>query len=338
MKHEVDLSNYSIRTDLTIETIDTKKKIKGIKCKSKLFNNIKVTYVLVHKDGSKLINKKVGKYITIEFDDVTDEVNKKEIVKVFVRELKKLIKIKDKSEHVLIIGLGNSTSTPDSLGPLTIDKITVTNHLYLLNSLDTKYQRISVFNPGVMGHTGLETSDLIKSVVNMIEPSLVIVIDALASQSIERVNKTIQMTTSGIHPGSGIGNKRKEISMETLNVPVIAIGVPTVVDAVSIVSDTINYMFKHYSFSKENINNPIYKLVPTGINYLEKDISPTKEDKTTLLGLVGSLSEEEIRNLIKEVLTPIGYNLMVTPKEVDFTIEELSKVISLGINQTFHDK
>ena len=147
------------------------------------------------------------------------------------------------------------------------------------------------------------------------------------------------MTNTGISPGSGVGNHRKEISMETIGIPVVAIGVPTVVDAVTIVSDTINYMHKHFSYTKNNINNPMNKLIVKGqVNYLKRDIKVNNEDKSTLLGLIGTLNEAEIKSLLLEVLSPIGYNLMVTPKEVDFVIEKLADIIGNGLNDALHKK
>ena len=335
MKHSVDLSKYQIRTDLAIESI---KDIKNIS-KEKIEENIKITNVVVDDKVSSLINKKKGNYITIEFDDVTDSSNYEKVKKVFVRELNNLLNLLkiEKKASCLIIGLGNSKSTPDSLGPLTINNIIVTNHLFELDELSNEYRRVSVLVPGVMGQTGLETSDVISSIVDKFKPNFIILIDALASQSVERVNKTIQMTDTGIHPGSGIGNSRKEISYETLNIPCIAIGVPTVVDAITIVSDTINYMHKHYTYSKLNINNPLNKLMAYSPNYLKEKIELNKKDKETLLGIVGTLEEEERKQLLFEVLSPIGYNMMVTPKEVDFLIEKLSNLIGNGLNEALHN-
>lgn len=337
MKHIIDLKKYKIRTDLAIEAID--KNIKGIETKVYEEKNIKITDVFVDKEGSKTIGKKEGKYITIEFDDVTDYENAMDVKKVFNKELKKLmdyLNIKE-SDTCLVIGLGNQKSTPDSLGPLVINDVIVTRHLFEIGNVDKNFRNVATFIPGVMGTTGLETSEIILSLVNIFKPNFIVTIDALASQSLDHVNKTIQMTDTGIHPGSGVGNSRKEISSDTLNIPVIAVGVPTVVDAVTIVSDTINYMFKHYSYSKKNINNPLNKLMILP-NYFKDEININKEDKQKLLGIVGTLNNSEIKELIYEVLTPIGYNLMVTPKEVDFVIEKLAKVIADGINMTLHKK
>lgn len=335
MKHEIDLSKYKIRTDLAIESIP-----KNLDIKTKKVDNIKISELYINEEISKQINKKIGNYITIEFEDITDEYNKERVKEIFIKELRQLLKEMNikKQDSCLIIGLGNRMSTPDALGPKTIDNLIITNHLYKLGMLDEKYRRVSALNPGVMGTTGIETSDIIESISKKTKPEFIIVIDALASSSIERVNKTIQITDTGIHPGSGIGNSRKEISKDLLNIPVIAIGVPTTVDAVTIVSDTINYLTKHYSYTRKNINNPMNKLITKGnINYLKKDIKIDKDEKKQLLGLIGNLDEEETRQLIRETLTPIGYNFMVTTKEIDFIIEKLTDIIGNGLNKTLHD-
>lgn len=340
MKHEVDLKKFEIRTDLTIEILENNKNIDGVISKVEKIDELTVTDVFIDTLGSEKLNKKVGNYITIEFDDITDETNRKKVEEVFVYKLKELLKKKKIrfSDSCFVIGLGNEKSTPDSLGPLATNKVIVTNHLFELGELSKDYRRVWSLSPGVMGTTGMETSDVINSVTKTIKPSFIIVIDALASQSLERVNRTIQMTDTGIAPGGGIGNNRKEISEDIFGIPVIAIGVPTTVDAVTIVSDTINYMYKHFSYLKKNMNNPANKLMIGNPNYLKKDVSISDSDKSNWLGLIGNLSETETRQLIYEVLTPVGYNLMVTPKEVDFIIEKLSDIIGNGINKAIHKK
>ena len=291
MKHEIDLKNYQIRTDLLIETIN-----EDIDKKEEIIKNVKVTSVKVDKKISNIINKKVGNYITLEFTDITDNDNLKDITSVFSDKLKELLEINKikETDKCLIVGLGNLKSTPDALGPLVINEILVTSYLFELNEVEDGFRYTYAISPGVMAQTGIETSDYIKSIVSLIKPDFVIIIDALASMALERLNKTIQMTDTGIHPGSGIGNKRKEISKETLNIPVISVGVPTVVDAVTIVSDTINYMYKNYSYTKMNIDNPMNKLVIGNINYLNKKIEIDKKDKEELFGLVGNLEDSEI--------------------------------------------
>jgi len=337
MGHNINLSKYKVRTDLAIECIDD---INNINTDVVINDDIKITHVYIDDVIGKRINKKKGNYITIEFDDITDYENCKKVENIFSNALNELLKKLNLSEKqsCLIVGLGNSKSTPDALGPLSASNILVTNHLFKLGDVEDGFRPVSVTIPGVMGQTGLETSEVVFSIVNKFKPDFIIVIDALASQSIERVNKTIQITDTGIHPGSGVGNSRKEISSDILNIPCIAIGVPTVVDAITIVSDTINYMHKHYSYSKANINNPSNKLMVYSPNYLKKKIEINAEDKQTLLGIVGTLNNEEVKQLLYEVLTPIGYNLMVTVKEVDFLIEKLSLIISNGINKALHNQ
>lgn len=320
MEHEIDLKNVNLYTDLAIEQIDSN--IKVTKYKK---NNIKVTNVLLDKD---MENKKKGNYITIEFDDCTDKKNKKNITKVLIQEIKKIIK---NYSLYLIIGLGNSKSTPDSLGPKVIDNILVTNHLYELNSLSSDYKRVCAIKTSVMANTGIESYDIIKSITSVIKPDCIIVIDSLAARSIERLNKTIQITDSGINPGSGIGNNRKEISFNTLNIPVIAIGVTTVVSLSNILVDTSNYLFKYYDYiySIKDKN----KLVTSIPNYLKYNIKTNKQ----VFGLLNKLDDEEKRVLFNNVLNPIGYNLLVTDKDIDFQIDKLSSIISDSINMSLHN-
>ena len=336
MNKEIDLSKYQLRTDLAIESVSDK--IDGINIKTDEIDSIKITDVYIDESGAKKINKKSGNYITIEFNDITDMDNRDKVLNIFIDNLKKILnKVNiDDNASCLVIGLGNDKSTPDSLGPLTIGDVIVTNHIFALGQMSDGFRRVSAINPGVMGTTGIETSDIISSIVDKINPDFIIVVDALASQSIERVNKTIQMTDTGIHPGSGVGNSRKEISEEVLGIPVVAIGVPTTVDAVTIVSDTINYMYKHVIYTRDNINNPGNKLMVSTPNYLKKNIEINDSDKSKLMGLVGTLSDDEVRSLIFEVLTPVGYNLMVTPKEIDFVVDKLAYIIGMGINKTLH--
>ncbi len=336
LDNKINLNKYEIRTDLAIETIEkTKSKIKVDKEK---IDDITITKVNVGKKEEKRLNKKKGIYITIEFDDITNFETREKVGKVLEGETKKLLKFKKITDHdeCLIIGLGNDKSTPDALGPKAIEELLVTRHLFLLANPKEGIRKVSALNPGVMGNTGIETSDIIMSVINTIKPDFIIVIDALAALSIERLNKTIQMTDTGIHPGSGVGNQRKEISEDILGIPVIAIGVPTVVDSAIIVSDTITYLFKHLSYIKNNYDKN--KLVTTRFKYKDKlkDQELSLEEKKEVIGLIGTLSEIDQQNLIKEVLISIDYNLMVTPKEIDFLIDKLSNVIASSLNNCLH--
>ena len=337
MGNKINLSKYNIRTDLIVDIIDNNSNINK---ETDTYEGIKITRVEVEKDMEEELNKKKGTYITIEFDDVTNYEDREKIGKCFENEIKKLLNklnIKD-DDDCLIIGLGNEKSTPDALGPLSIKNILVTRHLFILNTNHKEGLRsVSAIIPDVMGNTGIETSDIIKSIVNTIKPKFIITIDALASSSINRLNKTIQMTDTGIHPGSGIGNSRKEINKDTIGVPVIAIGVPTVVESSIIVNDTIKYLLKHISYIKNNFSKSKLTYTKFG-NYLDKiknsDLST--DEKKEILGMIGELSEEDKLSLINEVLTSINYNLMVTNTEIDYLILKLSEIIANSLNNALH--
>ena len=333
--HEVDLSKYRLRTDLIVEHLSN---FKGYKKEEEQYKDIKIETITLDKDNAKLISKKEGIYKTIYFEDVTDENNFNNLLHATTLALKDLLKsinIED-NYSALIVGLGNRKATPDALGPLTIDSIKITRQIVELGlPLDSKYRVISSLVPGVMGTTGIETKEIIEGVIEKTKPDFLIVIDALAASSLERINKTIQITDTGIHPGSGLLNNRFEISKETLGLPVIAIGIPTVVDATTIVSNTINYIFRHFSYEKENINNNKLKLVPpSSRDYKNHDKTLERREREEVMGLIGNLEEDEIKTLITEVLTPLGYNLLVTPKEIDFVIEKLSLLLSKALNKS----
>lgn len=265
MKHEVNLSLYTFYTDIALESLEYNNMQSETEIKN--IDDVIITKIKVDKKTGKIINKKEGNYTTIEFQDITDSTNKESVINALTKELKHYINIK-KDDLVLIVGLGNELSTPDSLGPKCIDNIIVTNHIYELNMLDDNYNRVSLLKPGVYGKTGIETSIIIDSICKRIKPSLVIVIDSLCSGSVDRLNRTIQITDTGINPGSGIGNKRKEISKQSLDIPVIAIGVPTVVSLINIINDVlieIKYNKKIKNQLKEDLDLIV---TPTEIDYI----------------------------------------------------------------------
>ncbi|MFD1038538.1 GPR endopeptidase [Virgibacillus byunsanensis] len=348
--------NYQVRTDLAVEAKDMyvekdekreEDRIKGVTIKEREENNIKISYVDITSEGADLLDKKPGSYVTIYADGVKrqDTKRQEDAAKILARELEELVK-KNKIPNDatgLIVGLGNWNVTPDALGPMTAEKILVTSHLFQMEheSVAEGYRPVASVTPGVMGVTGIETSDIIFGIIEKFDPDFVIAIDALASRSIERVNETIQLSDSGIHPGSGVGNKRKELSKETLGIPVIAIGVPTVVDAVTITSDTIDFILKHFGREWSEKDRPSKALAPASFSFGSKEFTeedlPNEEKRETFMGIVGNLSEDEKRKLIKEVLTPIGHNLMVTPKEVDGFMIDMANVIASGVNAALHE-
>jgi spore protease len=358
MDKSIDLSQYSVRTDLAIEaremvlegTVGQEEnlsQIEGVIIKEKNINDIKLSLVVVTKIGEQQLGKKAGRYLTLEVQGIREHNTEvqHEVEKVFANEFSHFLEgsgIK-KTDSCLVVGLGNWNVTPDALGPLVCENLLITRHLFQLQpeNVEEGYRPVSALSPGVMGLTGIETSDIIFGVVEKIKPDFVIAIDALASRSIERVNSTIQISDTGIHPGSGVGNKRKELSKETLGIPVIAIGVPTVVDAVSITSDTIDFILKHFGKELKEGNRPSRALAPAGMSFgdrrkLTEEDLPEEKQRKTFLGIIGTLSDEEKRKLIYEVLSPIGHNLMVTPKEVDVFIEDMANLIANGLNSSLH--
>ncbi|MBY6270582.1 MAG: GPR endopeptidase [Bacillaceae bacterium] len=346
---------YSVRTDLALEAkdmvaerADNQAALEGVTVKERTEKGIKVSEVVIDERAAKEIGKKPGNYITLEAIGVReqDERIEKDAQEIFAKELALLLKRSgiSKEASCLIVGLGNWNVTPDALGPLVCENVIVTRHLFELQPETVRdgYRPVSALAPGVMGLTGIETSDIVFGVVQKTKPDFLIVIDALASRSIERVNATIQISDSGIHPGSGVANKRKELSRETIGVPVFAVGVPTVVDAVTIASDTIDFLLKHFGREMKEGNRPSRALAPAGLTFGKKRVLtgedlPAEEEKKTFLGVVGTLGEEEKRQLIREVLNPLGHNLMVTPKEVDVFMERMANLLAAGINAALHE-
>lgn len=345
---------YGVRTDLAVEARDMyvekekpAEEVPGVTVKDDTYNNVKVSHIEISEQGEKSLNKKPGSYITIFADGVKKQDTKMQsnAAKVLATQIIKMMR-KNKVEQGskgLIVGLGNWNVTPDALGPMTVEKVMVTNHLFELNfeNVARGYRPVAAISPGVMGVTGMETSDIILSIIEKFNPDFVIVIDALASRSIERINETIQITDTGIHPGSGVGNKRKELSRETLGIPVIAVGVPTVVDAVTIASDTLDYLLKHMGRELKEKDTPRSSLIPSSMpikheNLTSEDL-PDEENRSKFLGLVGNLSDQEKRSLLEEVLSPTGKNLIVTPKEIDGFMVDMAHLIAQGINAALHE-
>lgn len=307
---------YDFRTDLALERRDLyrsanniQNEIDGIETeKEENDDNIITTRVkVINEKGEEAIGKPIGTYITVDIKNLkiaeNDEIQKAS--EIVTKELKNLIdKHINKEEDILVVGLGNAYVTPDSLGPKVVKDIDITRHLlkYVPQYLEKDARPVSAIAPGVLGTTGIETMEVIKGIVENVSPKLIIVIDSLASKSIERISSTVQIADTGIVPGAGVGNTRNEISKKTLGVPVIAIGVPMVVDAATIATDSIDLFIE--KLQKEATSN----------EYLNQ------------------LKETNKYELIKEALVPNDYNLIVTPKEIDELIENMKDVIARAIN------
>ena len=307
---------YNFRTDLALERRDLYNKanniendIDGIEAEEEKVNdNIVISRVRVtNENGEAAIGKKKGNYITIDVRNlkIAGEEEIQKTSEVVTNELKKLIENHiTKQDAILVVGLGNIYVTPDSLGPKVINEIDITRHLleYMPEVLDKNTRQVSAISPGVLGTTGIETMEILKGIIDNVKPKLVIIIDALASRNIERISSSVQIADTGIVPGAGVGNARKELTEATLGVPVIAMGIPTVVEAATIAADSLTLFIKKvqdYGNSNDFLNK---------------------------------LQEEDKYKIIKEILAPEEYNFIVTPKEIDSLIEKMKDIVARGIN------
>ena len=249
-------ANYRIRTDLALESKERFERdnveIGGVVIREFYDEerDIQTTWVKIETEkGAKAMGKPQGTYITMEAPNmsVPDEDYHREISKELSKHLRKLASL-DKEKSVLVVGLGNRDVTPDALGPNVIQNLHITRHVLreygTLGMGEERAHAVSGIVPGVMAQTGMETLEIIQGVVAEVKPDVVIAIDALAARSTKRLNRTIQITDTGINPGSGVGNHRDGLNADTLGIPVIGIGVPTVVDAATIVHDAMAHLLE----------------------------------------------------------------------------------------------
>lgn len=321
------LEKYSVRTDLALEEKERFEsdnvEIPGVVLDEEYDKEmeIRITRVKVEtENGAKIMGKPVGVYLTIEAPNmaVPDEDYHREVsVKLsgFIRELIQGRELDTEDLSVLVVGLGNRKVTPDALGPYVADNLCVTRHIvkeYGKYAMGMEHARlVSAIVPGVMGQTGMETLEIVKGVVNETKPDLVIAIDALAARNTKRLNRTIQIADTGIHPGSGVGNHRNGLTKESVGIPVIGIGVPTVVDAATIANDTM-----------ENL-----------IDALE-----SSEMLKGVGDVLRTYNSAEKYELVKELISPHLNGMYVTPKDEDDLVKQISYTISEALNMLFTNK
>jgi spore protease len=315
------MSLYGIRTDLAIEAREMAGspggELPGIWSETAKENGIAVTRMHVQtEEGAKAIGKMPGHYVTLEVPELRrgDTELQDKVATTFAKEFEAFLSRLGigPTASVFIVGLGNWNVTPDALGPIVVENTMVTRQFFELmpDQVSPGYRPVSAVAPGVLGTTGIESSDIVQGIAEKAKPDLIIAIDALAARSLDRVNTTIQIADTGIHPGSGIGNKRKALTKEVLGVPCIAIGVPTVLYASTIVNNTMDMVFEHMKRHTDNTD--------------------------PLFGVFGTMAESERLQLVKEVLEPVGHDLLVTPKEIDKFIEDIGNVIASGLNAALH--
>lgn len=298
--------NCIFKTDMADERVDIYKRVNnlteidGVKVETNNGEGFVTTNVeVLNENGSKAILKDIGKYVTMEVEDVKylEDNEKKNVIDELSRVILELIG-NDTKKSVLVLGLGNINVTPDALGPKVVNNIEITRHLinFAKELVDSDTRSVCAIAPGVLGTTGIETSEIVYSIVKKINVDYVIAIDSLASQSIKRLGKTIQISNTGITPGAGVNNKREGINEESLGIPVIAIGVPTVVDMATITNETINKV----------------------------------EGSDNISGEFFNISKEERYNIIANLLNTENY--MVTPKDIDDVIDIVSNIVAHSIN------
>ena len=319
------VEKYKIRTDLAMEQKERFEsdhvEVSGVVLEEEYDEEkeIKITTVRIEtENGAKAMGKPVGTYLTLEAPNMAaaDEGYHREISETLAGFLEKYMKDTEENQEkgysVLVVGLGNREVTPDALGPYVVDQLNVTRHIvqeYGRYAVGKGGSRIvSAIVPGVMAQTGMESAEIIRGIVNETTPDLIMVIDALAARSTKRLNRTIQISDAGIHPGAGVGNHRSEITKDTMGIPVIAIGVPTVVDAATIVNDTM-----------ENF-----------ITALE-----TSETLKGVGVVLQGYNSAEKYELVKELIAPHLNGMFVTPKDIDDTVRRISYTISEAMNMLF---
>lgn len=313
---------YQVRTDLALEARERFEEdnveIKGVRLdEEQATPDILISSVVIEtENGAKAMGKPKGNYVTLEAPNMIeeDEGYHREISVQLSRVLKRLLP-KEKEFTTLVAGLGNRAVTPDSLGPRVVDNLCITRHIikefgkYVIG--DSCHKSVSSIVPGVMAQTGIESMEIVRGIVKETSPDVIIAVDALAARSTRRLNRTIQITDTGINPGSGVGNHRHALNSESVGIPVIAIGIPTVVDAATIVIDTMNNLLEAMSQAEQI-----------------RRISSSYE----------KLDMMEKYELVRELLTPQLNTLYVTTKDVDEAVKRLSFTVSEGINMALQEE
>lgn len=289
---------FSIRTDLAMEARELHPSLSGVTEESEEHEGVAVTRIaLTTDDAAARLEKRKGRYVTLDAPELSARPLDlfERVSRALSNELSRLMEGLGTFENVLVVGLGNRAITPDSLGPRVVESIYVTRHIkqYMPDALPGPVRAVSAVAPGVLGVTGVETMEIVRGVVEHCKPDLVIAVDALASRRAARISTTVQLTDAGISPGAGVGNNRTGLDRETLGVPVIAIGVPLVVFATTISQDTISLI----------------------------------ADETGLHN-----DEERLKELAAKVIAEHIGELIVTPKEIDSIVADMTRIVADGIN------
>ncbi len=320
MKQRFVHFSKGVFSDLAVESTEllraeAEREIPGVRVTEESKDGIHVTRVAVlTPEAERLMQKPVGNYITIEAPGLRKRNRdlQQQVGEILAGEVSSLLRSQKFAfrfpESFLVVGLGNWRATADSLGPKVISRLLVTRHLkqYVPSELTNQLRSVSAIAPGVLGLTGIETGEIIRGIVEKTGPQAIVAIDSLSARSVDRIITTVQLADTGIHPGSGVGNKRVGLTFDTLGVPVIAIGVPTVVHAVTIADNTLEAVADRLEMHKE------------------------------LKEALEALQTEDRRHIIKEAVTEKLGDLVVTPKEIDNYIGDMAQLIAGALNVAFH--
>ncbi len=299
-------------TDMALEARnivrgDAKEEIPGVRVNESEGGGVAVTEVeIVEESAEKLMGKPRGHYVTLDVPTFKerDPDLKRRLMESLTDRLKSLIPQKV-SQSVLVVGLGNWNATPDALGPRVIERLLVTRHLSQVvhDDIKDRMRAVAAVAPGVLGTTGIETLDIIRGIVKETQPDVVVAIDALAARNLDRLLGSVQIADTGIHPGSGVGNRREELTKSSVGVPVIAIGVCTVVQSISIAQEAVHMLADQLA------------------------------DDMTFYDILKQMAPSEQRGLVDEVLGSRFSGLMVTPKEIDVLIDDMADVLAEALNR-----
>lgn len=303
-----------IRTDLAMEAREARGEMHGVTVEEATLCGMTITRVRVmDEEGANTIGKPVGTYVTIECAGLSqrEAEHQRVLHESIAREIAAMLPKKENLK-ALIVGLGNRYLTPDSLGPRTTERVLVTRHLltHLPDSVDGRLRDVCAISPGVLGITGVETGEIVKGVVERIHPDVVLCIDSLAARRTSRILTTVQLADTGVQPGSGVGNARREISSHTLGVPVIAIGVPMVVHASTITHDAVESLLS----ALKNVSG----------------------EGTQIYELLMSFGDDGLREALAQTQPPEMEGLIVTPSVIDDAVEAVASAVATGINMALH--
>lgn len=295
--------DFNIYTDLAREAREINPDLPGVKEQDEKLEQADISRIeVMTEDAANKLGKPIGRYVTIEAPALAqrDTAVFRKIAQVLAEELTRLLPTDDPQASILVVGLGNRYITPDALGPRVVEKTFVTRHIteHLPDIIGEPMRPVAAVAPGVLGTTGVETVEMLRGLVERVKPTAVIAIDALASRRADRISTAIQITDTGIHPGSGVGNiGRLGLTQESLGVPVIAIGVPTVVLASTISQDTISLIANETGLHSE---------------------------------------EEKMRRLAEQVISEHFGPMIVTPKEIDTIVADMAGILADGMNFALH--